>query len=362
MKYIKEYLELLDKSLIKKSYNATTIFNNFFYNSYLHRDKKLWKNLILYKEIISSLSIDEIYTNYTKVISWMDANEKNKLEDIWSIPKQAMYNFIAYIEGKNYMKLYKKIDSKLLFLIQEYTKNNDIGFRSEGLKETNILNAPKNLHEIKDYIWDLELFVNDKESDKNYTFLVKLALMHYQFEAIHPFNNSNGIIGRMINNLYLIKQTEIDSPKIAMSSFIYHHKQTYFNLFEKVEKDPKAINEFVNFIILSACESCIESENMIKDVDKLVLNNINKLIDVLNNDFDILNSQYIHFSNILLISKSHIKNFLNIDDEQKLEKWINILIDKKVLKYINKNNPNNLIFINVWEYLMKLDNQLIKKS
>lgn len=361
MKHIKKYLEIIDESLIKKSNNAITIFNDFFYDISMHHDKKLWKNIMLYKETISSLAIDGVFTNYTKIIEWIDNNQE-KNNDIWSSQKQAMSCFIGYIEGKKYLETNNKIDRKLFKLLYGISTQSNKGFRSSEIIKHYILDAPKNEREIMEYILELESFLNDKGTDLSFNFLVKMALAHFQFEVIHPFENKNGIIGRMVNNLYIIKNTNVNSLKIAPSSFIYHHKHDYFELLLKAEKNEKYINQFINYMILAACESCVESNNIMKDTDKIIIENINKLVDVFNNEFDIFNSQYVKLANTLLIGKNSIQDFLKLDDENKIEYWINILVDKEIIQPITKTNKNFYIFKNLWNYLLKLDRQFIQKS
>lgn len=58
--------------------------------------------------------------------------------------------------------------------------------------------------------------------------LIKLAVQHYQFEAIHPFTDGNGRTGRIINLLYLVEQGLLDTPVLYLSRYIIHHKAKYY--------------------------------------------------------------------------------------------------------------------------------------
>ena len=64
--------------------------------------------------------------------------------------------------------------------------------------------------------------------------LIKLAVQHYQFEAIHPFSDGNGRTGRIINLLYLIEQGLLDTPILYLSGYIIQHKTEYYEKLLKI--------------------------------------------------------------------------------------------------------------------------------
>ena len=66
--------------------------------------------------------------------------------------------------------------------------------------------------------------------------IIRLALIHYQFEAIHPFIDGNGRIGRLLNTILLIKWNLLDSPLIYLSGFIEEHKEKYYRLLLNISK------------------------------------------------------------------------------------------------------------------------------
>ncbi|MDH5476254.1 MAG: Fic family protein [Cyclobacteriaceae bacterium] len=72
-------------------------------------------------------------------------------------------------------------------------------------------------------------FVND---DKTYPIdpLIKLAIAHYQFEAIHPFRNGNGSVGRIFNINLLTEKGLLDLPILFLSRYIIDHKNDYYSL------------------------------------------------------------------------------------------------------------------------------------
>ncbi|MFP3976739.1 protein adenylyltransferase Fic [Marinobacter sp. KMM 10035] len=79
--------------------------------------------------------------------------------------------------------------------------------------------------------WENYLHLNDGTDP-----LIKMAVSHYQFEAIHPFHDGNGRTGRIINVLYLIEQELLTLPILYLSRYIVHHKNDYYRLLTQVTR------------------------------------------------------------------------------------------------------------------------------
>ena len=75
--------------------------------------------------------------------------------------------------------------------------------------------------------------------DKNVDPLIKMSMLHYQFEAIHPFSDGNGRTGRILNVLYLCKEKLIDLPVIYLSKFILDNKNDYYKFLREVTENKK---------------------------------------------------------------------------------------------------------------------------
>lgn len=77
---------------------------------------------------------------------------------------------------------------------------------------------------------NLEFFINDDENEIDN--LVKMAIIHFQFETIHPFYDGNGRTGRIINVLYLVLKGLLDFPILYLSRYITENKQVYYQLLQ----------------------------------------------------------------------------------------------------------------------------------
>jgi len=90
-----------------------------------------------------------------------------------------------------------------------------------------------------------ELFIHESvEIDP----LVRLAVAHYQFEAIHPFTDGNGRTGRILNSLYLIHENLLTLPVLYLSRYIIEYKAEYYRLLQAVTRD-QAWEEWILFLV-----------------------------------------------------------------------------------------------------------------
>ncbi len=121
-------------------------------------------------------------------------------------------------------------------------EHNNAGFRTQaGTKLVNNLGQtvyipPQDSTEVLNLMANLEKFINDDEfSDLDP--LVKMAIIHYQFESIHPFYDGNGRTGRIINILYLVLQGLLDLPVLYLSRYITQNKQQYYTVLQNVREN-----------------------------------------------------------------------------------------------------------------------------
>jgi len=82
---------------------------------------------------------------------------------------------------------------------------------------------------------NLEQFINDNSSS-DFDPLVKMGIIHYQFESIHPFYDGNGRTGRIINVLYLVMNDLLDLPILYLSRYIILNKGNYYKLLQEVRE------------------------------------------------------------------------------------------------------------------------------
>lgn len=137
--------------------------------------------------------------------------------------------------------------------IQAALEQNNAGFRKlpgTALKASDgrtVYTPPQDPAAIVAHMTDLERFIND-ETLLDVDPLIKMALIHHQFESIHPFYDGNGRTGRIINVLYLVKQGLLEIPVLYMSRQIVRTKADYYRLLQAV-RDRDAWEEWVIYML-----------------------------------------------------------------------------------------------------------------
>ena len=128
--------------------------------------------------------------------------------------------------------------------IQAELERNNAGFRKlpgTELKDSGgqtVYTPPQEPAEIVALMSDLERFINDSELFAVDP-LIKMALIHHQFESIHPFYDGNGRTGRILNVLYLVKEGLLDIPVLYLSSHIVRTKADYYRLLQTVRVEDR---------------------------------------------------------------------------------------------------------------------------
>lgn len=201
-------------------------------------------NAITINEAKDSSEIENIVTTHDdiyKVLTKSGFNSENA--------KEVVDYRSAIWAGYGLIKEKKMITTNILEQIQAKIEHNRAGIRKiAGTELKNsitgevIYTPPQNEKRIRDYLKNLEDYIN---IDNNIDPLIKVAIIHYQFESIHPFYDGNGRTGRILNILYLVLEDLIDSPILYLSKYINQNKQEYYKLFTEVRKT----ENFENWII-----------------------------------------------------------------------------------------------------------------
>ncbi len=151
-----------------------------------------------------------------------------------------VYNYARGLRlGFQIVRQEKLLLNSHILTIQKELLKNDAGFRTQqGTKLINsqgevVYTPPQDSNEILNLMGNLEKFINDEEFSKLDS-LVKMAVIHYQFESIHPFYDGNGRTGRIINILYLVQQGLLDIPILYLSRFIVKSKADYYKVLQNV--------------------------------------------------------------------------------------------------------------------------------
>jgi Fic family protein len=277
-------------------------------------------NTLGLQEAKDSSAIENIITTHDDLYK----SELN-LDSFKSLNAKEVQNYIAATKtGFDLISKTGLLTNRIILKIQEVLEDNNAGFRKlpgTALKNTStgeiIYTPPQDPEEIKELMTNLEKFINDKESS-DFDPLVKMAIIHYQFESIHPFYDGNGRTGRIINILYLIQEKLQDLPILYLSSYIIKNKSDYYRLLQEV-RTKNNWEEWLLFMIKAVDQTSRETIDLIIKIRELMMNYKHTLRD--NYKFysqDLLNNLFKHpYTKIefiqqdLNVSRITAANYLN---------------------------------------------------
>ncbi len=127
---------------------------------------------------------------------------------------------------------------------------------------------------IDDYMGDLEKFVHDEQHP--FPALLKIALIHYQFETIHPFLDGNGRVGRLMITLFLVEKEILKKPILYLSDFFERNRTLYYDNLMNVRRK-NDINQWFKFFLVGVIETAQNSIQTFDGILKLQQNIDNKL-------------------------------------------------------------------------------------
>ena len=133
---------------------------------------------------------------------------------------------------------------------------------ASGCSIKNARYIPPNVEDMNECLYELEKYIN--ESD-DYDALIRAALIHYQFETIHPFLDGNGRMGRLLILLYLMEQKKIDKPILYISYFLKKNQLEYYDRISEVRRSGD-YEQWINFFLEAVYAACEDSANTIKQL------------------------------------------------------------------------------------------------
>ncbi len=119
---------------------------------------------------------------------------------------------------------------------------------------------------IRKKLADWEKFINIRNDIEP---LVRMAVMHYQFEAIHPFTDGNGRTGRILNILFLLQEDLLDIPVLYLSRFFINHKDRYYSLLREVTEKMNW-QEWIIYVLEAAEETALWTTEKINKTQELI--------------------------------------------------------------------------------------------
>lgn len=189
--------------------------------------------------------------------------------------------------------------------IQKTLEHNNAGFRTvpgtklKSSKGEVVYIPPQSGEDVARYMSNLERYINDPEIH-DIDPLIKMAIIHHQFESIHPFYDGNGRTGRIIAILYLVENDLLDLPILYLSRYITHNKGEYYRLIQRIrDNDPDNAEDWekwVLFILKGVEETAIETIRLVKSISALMAKYKNILKPLFGKQYkhELLNNLFFH--------------------------------------------------------------------
>lgn len=216
------------KAILKACIGAWASLTELLISGQLILNQSVLINSIPLLEAQASSEIENIVTTTDKLFRF--ANESSNQAD--PATKEALRYRTALNEGFQSLKN-RPVSTSTAIAVCRTIKGIDLDIRSTPgtalMNETNgavIYTPPQGERTLRDKLANWERYIHEAEDVDP---LIRLAVMHYQFEAIHPFTDGNGRTGRILNLLYLVDKGLLDIPVLYLSRYIIGNKQAYYD-------------------------------------------------------------------------------------------------------------------------------------
>lgn len=264
-------VELETKKVLKKLASAHRCLAELKGSAQSIPKQEILINSLILQEAKDSSAIENIVTTHDELY-------KNSLQVNNYVSQQSkeVENYVAALKkGFDIVKSQKILTTNGIIAIQEVLEKNNAGLRKipgtalkNQLSGQIIYEPPQDMRIIKNLMQNLESFIND-ESLSDYDPLVKMALIHFQFESIHPFYDGNGRTGRIINILYLVLNDLLELPILYLSRYIILHKADYYRLLQEI-REKENWEEWILFIIDAVEQTAKQTILLIKSMKELM--------------------------------------------------------------------------------------------
>ena len=316
-------------------------------------------NTLILQEAKDSSAVENIVTThddlYKAELSFENMAIPASTKEVLSYAEALKYGF--QLIRKN-----KVLSNNNIKEIQKRLEKNTAGFRSvpgTTLKNQSgevVYTPPQDKSVIEDSMENLETFINDNAvSDLDP--LIKMAIIHHQFESIHPFYDGNGRTGRIINVLYLVINDLLDLPILYLSRYIISNKAEYYQLIQSV-RETGDWESWILFILKGVEETAQQTITLVKGISKLMLEYKMQIRNILKKAYshELLNNLFSHpYTKI-----DFVKEDLDVE-RRTAAKYLDKLVENKLLEKMKVGKFNYYLNMPLIMLLMNNNEDLRSK-
>lgn len=260
----------------------------------------------------------------------------------------------ALMEVFEIVKQRNLITEGMIKEIYRQIKHNDAGYTTtpgkklinEKTKES-VYTPPQTIDEIQLYMRNLEKFIND-DALSDLDPLVKMAIIHHQFESIHPFGDGNGRAGRVLNILYLVAKGLLNMPILYLSRYINQNKGEYYRQLQAV-RDTLVWEPWIIFMLKGVEQTADETIKFIRGISDMMLQYKHRIRKNLPNVYsqDLINNLFRHpYTKIEFVVKE-----VGVSRPTAMS-YLNQLIDEGILSKLKLGRENYYINNGLFNFIL----------
>ena len=336
------------QKVLKKAISANRALANLNGVARIIPNSTILINSLVLQEAKDSSEIENIITTHDELY-----RANLDMESVTNEAKEVQNYKEALLRGFSLVSDTKLLLKKHIIEIQEILEQNDAGIRKQA--GTNLKNAqtgeviytpPQDYETIQELLTNLEIYINEPNDIDS---LINMAIIHHQFESIHPFYDGNGRTGRIINILYLILKDLLDIPVLYLSRYIITHKADYYRLLQEVRTEDKW-EEWILYILEAVEQTSLETIELINRISDLIIKIQDKISQELPKIYskDLVEILFMHpYTKI-----DFLVDRLNIT-RKTASKYLNELENIGILENIQIKNSKFFINIELFNLLRK---------
>ena len=270
----------MDAELVKLLVDANKQLVKLDTASQLISNADLFISMYIRKEALISSQIEGTQCTLDDVLDpEVETNVNFDVSDVINYVKATQYALKRLERLPLCCRLIREIHEVLMENVRGQDKTpgefrhsqNWIGPANCSLKDARYI--PPNVEDMQDAMSDLEKYINE---NTDYDPLIRVALIHYQFETIHPFLDGNGRIGRLLILLYLMEQGLLAKPVIYISYFLKKNQVEYYDRISEVRRSGN-FEQWIRFFLEAVSKAASDSLEAIHQLSALHDTNIEKL-------------------------------------------------------------------------------------
>ena len=270
----------MNEEIVKLLVDANKQLVKLDTSSQLISNADLFISMYVRKEALISSQIEGTQCTLDDVLDpEVEANANLDVSDVINYVKATQYALNRLERLPLCCRLIREIHEVLMENVRGQDKTpgefrhsqNWIGPANCSLKDARYI--PPNVEDMQDAMSDLEKFINE---NRDYDPLICVALIHYQFETIHPFLDGNGRIGRLLILLYLMEQGLLAKPVIYISYFLKKNQIEYYDRISEVRRSGN-FEQWIRFFLEAVSKAASDSLEAIRQLSALHDANIEKL-------------------------------------------------------------------------------------